>query len=146
MVILKILLRDYLVASCPAISQNIYMYPRAGEVIEIAGQLGSCPQKVLANDAGFVCRMDTEPLQKERLKPSIDTSKKNIKTHPANPMTRRVKIFRFYTNSSDMPWITIRIVSASMNRSYSRLLIENLMFLEIHPSSLGVLTKHVPCP
>ena len=45
--------RDYLVASCPAISQNIYMYPRAGEVIEIAGQVGTCPQKVLANDASF---------------------------------------------------------------------------------------------
>ena len=85
---------------------------------------------------------------KECLNTSFDTSKKNnnIKTHPANPMTRRVKIFRFYTNSSDMPWITIRIVSASMNLSYSRLLIENLMFLEIHPSSLGVFTKHVPCP
>lgn len=55
MVILKILLRDYLVASCPAISQNIYMYPRAGEVIETTGQLGSCPQKVLASDAVFVC-------------------------------------------------------------------------------------------
>jgi hypothetical protein len=53
MEILKILLRDYLVASCPAISQNVYMYPRAGEVIETAGQLGSCPQKVLANDARF---------------------------------------------------------------------------------------------
>ena len=53
MEILKRLLRDYLVASCPAISQNIYMYSRAGEVIETAGQLGSCPQKVLANDAGF---------------------------------------------------------------------------------------------
>ena len=47
------LLRDYIVDSCPAISQNIYMYPRAGEVIETAGQLGSCPQKVLANDASF---------------------------------------------------------------------------------------------
>ena len=53
MEILKILLRDYPVASCPAISQNIYMYPRAGKVIETAGQLGSCPQKVLANDASF---------------------------------------------------------------------------------------------
>ena len=42
--------RDYLVPSCPAISQNIYMYPRAGEVIETAGQLGSCPQKVLATN------------------------------------------------------------------------------------------------
>ena len=49
----KRLLRDYLVPSCPAISQNIYMYPRAGEVIETAGQLGTCPQKVLANDASF---------------------------------------------------------------------------------------------
>ena len=29
------------------------MYPRAGEVIETAGQLGSCSQKVLANDASF---------------------------------------------------------------------------------------------
>ena len=47
------LLRDYPVASCPAIFQNIYMYPRAGEVIETAGQLGTCPQKVLANDASF---------------------------------------------------------------------------------------------
>ena len=53
MEILKRLLRDYLVASCPAISQNIYMYPRAGEVIETAGQLGTCPQTVLANDASF---------------------------------------------------------------------------------------------
>ena len=53
MEILKRVQRDYPVASCPAISQNIYMYPRAGEVIETAGQLGSCPQKVLANDAGF---------------------------------------------------------------------------------------------
>ena len=53
MEILKRLLRDYLVPSCPAISQNIYMYPRADEVIETAGQLGSCPQKVLANDASF---------------------------------------------------------------------------------------------
>lgn len=53
MEILKKLQRDYLVPSCPAISQNIYMYPRAGEVIETAGQLGSCPQKVLANDASF---------------------------------------------------------------------------------------------
>ena len=77
MVVLKIVLRDYPVASCPAISQNIYMYPRAGEVIETAGQLGSCPQKVLANDASFVCRMDTEPLPKERLNTRIDTSKKN---------------------------------------------------------------------
>ena len=41
MEILKRLLRDYLVASCPAISQNIYMYPRAGEVIETAGQLST---------------------------------------------------------------------------------------------------------
>ena len=48
MEILKKQQRDYLVASCPAISQNIYMYPRAGKVIETAGQLGSCPQKVLA--------------------------------------------------------------------------------------------------
>lgn len=53
MEILKKLQRDYLVPSCPAISQNIYMYPRAGEVIETAGQLGTCPQKVLANDASF---------------------------------------------------------------------------------------------
>ena len=53
MKILKRVQRDYLVANCPAISQNIYMYPRAGEVIETAGQLGSCPQKVLANDASF---------------------------------------------------------------------------------------------
>ena len=45
MEILKIVLRDYPVASCPAISQNIYMYPRAGEVIETAGQVGTCPQK-----------------------------------------------------------------------------------------------------
>lgn len=29
------------------------MYPRAGKVIETAGQLGSCPQKVLANNASF---------------------------------------------------------------------------------------------
>ena len=50
MEILKRVLRDYLVASCPAISQNIYMHPRAGEVIETAGQLGSCPQKVLATN------------------------------------------------------------------------------------------------
>ena len=50
MEILKRLLRDYPVASCPAISQNIYMYPRAGEVIETAGQLGTCPQKVLATN------------------------------------------------------------------------------------------------
>lgn len=56
MEILKKVQRDYLVASCPAISQNIYMYPRVGEVIETVGQLGSCPQKVLANDASFVCR------------------------------------------------------------------------------------------
>ena len=53
MEILKRVLRDYPVAICPAISQNIYMYPRAGEVIETAGQLGTCPQKVLANDASF---------------------------------------------------------------------------------------------
>ena len=46
MEIMKRVQRDYLVASCPAISQNIYMYPRAGEVIETAGQLGSCPQKI----------------------------------------------------------------------------------------------------
>ena len=50
---LKRVQRDYPVTSCPAISQNIYMYPRASEVIETAGQLGSCPQKVLANDASF---------------------------------------------------------------------------------------------
>lgn len=50
MVVLKIVLRDYLVASCPAISQNIHMYSRAGEVIETAGQLGNCPQKVLATN------------------------------------------------------------------------------------------------
>ena len=86
MVVLKIVLRDYPVASCPAISQNIYMYSRAGEVIETAGQLGTSPQKVLANDASFLCRWDTEPLPKRRLNTSIDTSKKNndIKTHPAN--------------------------------------------------------------
>ena len=53
MEILKKLQRDYLVASCPAISQNMYMHPRAGEVIETAGQLATCPQKVLASDAGF---------------------------------------------------------------------------------------------
>ena len=53
MEILKRAQRDYLVASCPAISQNIYIYPRAGEVNETAGQLGNCPQKVLANDASF---------------------------------------------------------------------------------------------
>jgi hypothetical protein len=53
MEILKRVQRDNPVASCPAISQNIYMYPRASEVIETAGQLGSCPQKVLANDASF---------------------------------------------------------------------------------------------
>lgn len=53
MEILKRLQRDYPVASCPAISQNIYMYSRAGEVIETAGQLVSCPQKVLASDASF---------------------------------------------------------------------------------------------
>ena len=47
MVVLKIVLRDYPVANCPAISQNIYMYTRAGKDIETAGQLGSCPQKVL---------------------------------------------------------------------------------------------------
>ena len=84
MEILKRLLRDYLVPSCPAISQNIYMYPRASEVIETAGQVGTCPQKVLANDASFVCRRNTEPLPKERLNTSIDTSKKNdnIKTSP----------------------------------------------------------------
>ena len=36
------------------LSSNFYiLYPRAGEVIETAGQLGSCPQKVLANDASF---------------------------------------------------------------------------------------------
>ena len=52
MEILKKTQRDYLVPSCPAISQ-IYIYPRAGEVIETVGQLGSCPQKVLANDASF---------------------------------------------------------------------------------------------
>lgn len=34
-------------------SKYIYMYPRAGKVIETAGQLGTCPQKVLANDASF---------------------------------------------------------------------------------------------
>ena len=45
MEILKRVQRDYLVASWPAISQNIYMYPRAGKDIETAGQLGSCPQK-----------------------------------------------------------------------------------------------------
>ena len=50
MVVLKRVLRDYLVDSCPAISQNIYMYPSAGEVIETAGQLGTCPQKVLATN------------------------------------------------------------------------------------------------
>ena len=53
MEILKRLLRDYLVDSWPAISQNIYMYPRAGKDIETAGQLGNCPQKILANDASF---------------------------------------------------------------------------------------------
>ena len=53
MEILKRVQRDYPVASCPAISQNIYMYPRAGKVIETTGQLGNCPQKVLANDASF---------------------------------------------------------------------------------------------
>ena len=53
MEILKRLPRDYLVASCPAITQNIYMYLRAGEVIETTGQVGSCSQKVLANDASF---------------------------------------------------------------------------------------------
>ena len=50
MEILKIVLRDYPVANCPAISQNIYMYPRASKDIETAGQLGSCPQKVLATN------------------------------------------------------------------------------------------------
>jgi hypothetical protein len=55
------------------------MYPRAGKVIETAGQLGSCPQKVLANDASFVCRMDNEYMPKERL----NTSKNNyIKKSP----------------------------------------------------------------
>lgn len=53
MEILKRVQRDYLVDRWTAISQNIYMYPRAGEVIETAGQLGTCPQKVLANDASF---------------------------------------------------------------------------------------------
>ena len=53
MEILKRAQRDYLVVSCPAISQDIYMYPRAGEVIETAGQLGTCPQKILASDASF---------------------------------------------------------------------------------------------
>lgn len=53
MEILKRVQRDYLVPSCPAIYQNIHMYPRAGEVIETAVQLGTCPQKVLANDASF---------------------------------------------------------------------------------------------
>ena len=53
MEILKRVRRDYPVASCPAISQNLYMYPRAGEVIETADQLGNYPQKILANDAGF---------------------------------------------------------------------------------------------
>lgn len=31
-------------------SKNIYMYPCAGKVIETAGQLDSCPQKVLATN------------------------------------------------------------------------------------------------
>ena len=53
MEILKRVQRDYPMASCPAISQNIYLYPRAGEVIETAGQLGTCPQKILANDASL---------------------------------------------------------------------------------------------
>ena len=62
MVVLKRVLRDYPVASCPAISQNTYMYPRAGEVIETAGQLGTCPQKVLANDASFCVPKGYQPL------------------------------------------------------------------------------------
>ena len=49
MEILKRVQRDYLVASCPAISQNVYMYPRAGEIIETAGQLGTCPQKSISD-------------------------------------------------------------------------------------------------
>lgn len=53
MVILKRVQRDYLVDSWPAISQNIYIYSRAGEIIETAGQLATCPRKVLANDANF---------------------------------------------------------------------------------------------
>ena len=42
----------------------------------------------------YISRRDTEPLLKERLNTSIDTSKKNdnIKTHPANPMTCRVRM------------------------------------------------------
>ena len=55
MEILKRLLRDYLVASCPAISQNIYMYPRAGKDIETAGQLGNCPQKNISERCRFLC-------------------------------------------------------------------------------------------
>ena len=41
----------------------------------------------------FSFQRDSEPLPKERLNTSIDTSKKNInkKTHPANQMTCRVK-------------------------------------------------------
>ena len=42
------------------------------------------------------CRRDTEPLPKERLKTSIDTSKKNDNlkaSHPTNLVTRRVRGF-----------------------------------------------------
>ena len=36
------------------LDSNFYiLYPRAGEVIETAGQLGTCPQKILASDASF---------------------------------------------------------------------------------------------
>ena len=41
----------------------------------------------------FIFRRKTEPLAKERLNRSIDMSKNNyITTHPANPMTCRVRI------------------------------------------------------
>ena len=135
---------DYADSPCRLIALSPYFYG----LLPTCLQTSSSASVEVRRKHSYISRRDTEPLPKERFNTSIDTSKKNnnIKTHPANPMTCRVKIFRFYTNSIDMPWITIRIVSASMNRSYSRLLMENLMFLEIHPSSLRVLTKHVPCP
>ena len=41
----------------------------------------------------YISRRDTESMPKEHLNTSIDTSKKNdnIKTHPANPVTCRVR-------------------------------------------------------
>ena len=58
------------------------------------------PQKALLH-----FRRDTEPFPKECLKSSIDTCKKNnyIKTHPANPMTCRVR--NSYCTSFVLSWL-----------------------------------------